>query len=457
VIAVGISALALMWGLGTGDWGLGRDAITPDEPSSAVTASRPSPQSPVPSPQSASPGADLTIYLVTMGNGTRIWERFGHNAIRIVDATRGTDSVYNWGTFDFAQPHFLQRFMTGNTLYWMQGEDMVRTVDIYRYTNRSVWVQELDLTPAERLAVRDYIDWNARPENRYYRYDYYLDNCSTRVRDVIDRAVGGQLKQAMTSHLTNTTYRFHTERSFQFDPAVALGTNIGLGEVADRRLSEWEESFLPARLMDHIRDVKVRDSNGAVHPLVKAERQVFVATGPPEPRQPPNEMVRNLAIGLGVAVLLGFLARGASAGKRAARIGFTAVATIWTALNGILGVLLIVGWAATRHIFMARNENLLQFDVLSLALAVMLPLAIGRGRAIRAARTLALVIAAIAFVGFAMQILPWFNQVNGEIIALTLPAHLALAWCVLALTLAPATAPARRVSAVQPVASRSAA
>jgi len=457
VIAVGISALALMWGLGTGDWGLGRDAITPDEPSSAVTASRPSPQSPVPSPQSASPGADLTIYLVTMGNGTRIWERFGHNAIRIVDATRGTDSVYNWGTFDFAQPHFLQRFMTGNTLYWMQGEDMVRTVDIYRYTNRSVWVQELDLTPAERLAVREYIDWNARPENRYYRYDYYLDNCSTRVRDVIDRAVGGQLKQAMTSHLTNTTYRFHTERSFQFDPAVALGTNIGLGEVADRRLSEWEESFLPARLMDHIRDVKVRDSNGAVHPLVKAERQVFVATGPPEPRQPPNEMVRNLAIGLGVAVLLGFLARGASAGKRAARIGFTAVATIWTALNGILGVLLIVGWAATRHIFMARNENLLQFDVLSLALAVMLPLAIGRGRAIRAARTLALVIAAIAFVGFAMQILPWFNQVNGEIIALTLPAHLALAWCVLALTLAPATAPARRVGAVQPVASRSAA
>ena len=462
MIAVGMVALALMWGLGTGEWGLGRKANTAEEDSSGVIASGPSPQSPVlrspvASPQSTNPGADLTIYLVTMGNGTRIWERFGHNAIRIVDATRGTDSVYNWGTFDFAQPHFLQRFMTGNTLYWMQGEDMARTVDIYRYTNRSVWVQELDLTPAERLAVRDYIDWNARPENRYYRYDYYLDNCSTRVRDVIDRAIGGQLKRAMASSLTNTTYRFHTERLFQFDRAVALGTNIGLGEVADRQLSEWEESFLPARLMDHVRDVKFRDSNGAVHPLVKAERQVFVATGPPEPRQPPDEMVRNLAIGLAVAVLFGVLARGASVGKRVARIGFTTVATIWTALNGILGVLLIVGWAATRHIFMARNENLLQFDVLSLALAVVLPVAIARGRAVRAARTLALVIAAIAFVGFAMQILPWFKQVNGEIIALTLPAHLALAWCVVALTLAPATAPARRSGAVQPVASRTAA
>ena len=414
-------------------------------------------QFPVRGSQPAEPGSDLTIYLVTMGNGTRIWERFGHNAIRIVDATNRTDSVYNWGTFDFAQPHFLRRFMTGNTLYWMQGDDMPRTLEVYQYTNRSVWAQELDLTPAERLAVRDFIVWNARPENRYYRYDYYLDNCSTRVRDLIDRVVGGQVKQAMASHLTNTTYRFHTQRSFQFDPAVALGTNIGLGEVADRRINEWEESFLPARLMDHIRDVRIRDSNGAVHPLVKAEQQLFRANGPPEPRQPPDEMIRNLAIGLAVAVLLGVLARGASAGKRAARIGFATLATIWTALNGILGVILIVGWTATRHVFMARNENLLQFDVLSLALAVVLPLAVARARAVRLARTLAIVVAAIAFVGFAMQILPWFKQVNGEVIALTLPAHLALAWCVLALTLAPETAPARRAAAVQPVASRSAA
>ena len=449
----GVFALGLAWLL-AGDLGAQRPGTGNREQGTETSRSLGS-RFPVPDSQSVVPGSDLTIYLVTMGNGTRIWERFGHNAIRIVDRTSGTDSVYNWGTFDFAQPHFLRRFMTGNTLYWMQGDDMASTVDVYRYTNRSVWVQELDLTPAQRLAVRDFIAWNARPENRYYRYDYYLDNCSTRVRDVIDRVVGGQLEQAMAPHLTNTTYRFHTQRLFQFDPAIALGTNIGLGEMADRRLSEWEEAFLPARLQDHIRDVKIRDSSGAVHSLVKAERQVFVSTGPPEPRQPPDEMVRNLAIGLAVVVVLAVLARGAIAGKRAARIGFTTLATIWTALNGILGVVLIVGWTATRHIFMARNENLLQFDVLSLALAVVLPLAMGRPRAVRAARTLAIVIAAIAFVGFAMQILPWFNQVNGDIIALTLPPHLALAWCVLALTLARETAVARRSDAVPTVASRS--
>ena len=468
MIRVELVALALMWGLGTGDWGLGREASTAAEASSARETSRPSPESPVPVGQSPVPvgqspvprpperGADLTIYLMTMGNGVRIWERFGHNAIRIVDATRGTDSVYNWGTFDFAQPHFLRRFLTGNTLYWMQGDDMAETVAVYRYTNRSVWVQELDLTPAERVAVRDFIAWNGRPENRYYRYDYYLDNCSTRVRDVIDRVVGGQLKQAAASRLTNATYRFHTQRALQFDGAVALGTNIGLGEVADRRISEWQESFLPARLQAHIRGVQVRDANGTVHPLVKSEQQLFAANGPPEPTEPPSEMVRNLAIGLAIAVGLGLLARAATAGRRAARIAFTTLATIWTAVNGILGVILIVGWSATRHVFMARNENLLQFNVLSLALAVVLPLAIARARAVRPARTLSITIAAIAFIGFAMQILPWFNQVNGEVIALTLPAHVTLAWCVLALTVVPQTAPARRRGAVQPVASRSA-
>src|SRR5262249_16891969 len=99
-------ALALMSGLGTRDSGVGREAIGAEEASTSREAW--GAESRVPSPesrrQSPEPGSDLTIYLVTMGNGTRIWERFGHNAIRIVDATRGTDSVYNWGTFDFAQP-----------------------------------------------------------------------------------------------------------------------------------------------------------------------------------------------------------------------------------------------------------------------------------------------------------------------------------------------------------------
>jgi uncharacterized protein DUF4105 len=414
-------------------------------------------QSRVPSPLSPVPGSDLTIYLMTMGSGDQVWERFGHNAIRIVDATRGTDSVYNWGTFDFRQPHFLQRFMTGNTLYWMQGDDIASTLATYRYLNRSVWVQELDLTPAQRASVRDFIAWNALPENRYYRYDYYLDNCSTRVRDVIDRIVGGQLKAEISQRLTNTTYRFHTQRALQFDEPVALGTNIGLGEVADRRITAWEESFLPARLQAHMRSVQVHAPDGTVHPLVKNEQQLFAANRPPESTAPPSEMLRNLLIGAVIAGLIAILARAARTGRRWTRVAFSTVATIWTGLNGILGIVLIFGWTATRHVFMARNENLLQFDPLALALAIVLPLAVARGRAVGAARSLSVAVLVIALLGLAMKILPWFYQVNGEIIALTLPAHVAVAWAVLALTVAPDPVSKRPASMKAAAVSRSAA
>lgn len=430
-------------------------------PRAAVAAASPRPSVAVPgsqvvsSPRPEGTGSELTIYLLTMGYGDEIWERFGHNAIRIVDASRGTDSVYHWGAFDFAQPHFLRRFMTGDTEYWMKGEVIAETMAQYHYLNRSVWAQELDLTPAERIAVRDYIAWNARPENLYYRYDYYLDNCSTRVRDILDRAVGGQLESAMASRLTGATYRFHTQRALRFDRAVALGTDIGLGEGADRPITQWEEAFLPGRLQEHIRSVQVTRPDGT-RPLVKAEQQLFAANRGPEPTEPASTLFRNLLIGIGVAAVAGVLARAAMSGRRRPRLAFVSLATTWVALNGILGVILIVGWTATRHVFMVRNENLLQFNALSLGLAVLLPLAVMRGRAVPLARGLAVAIAAISVVGLAMKVVPAFGQHNVAIIALTLPAHLVIAWAVRALPMASATAPSPRGAAAA-AATRSAA
>ena len=404
-------------------------------------------QVPVPGSQPAPAGSDLTIYLITMGAGDEIWARFGHDGIRIVDATTHTDTVYNWGTFDSSQPNFIRRFMTGNTQYWMQGEGMDETIARYRYYNRSVWVQELDLTPAERVAIRDFIAWNARPENLYYRYDYYNDNCSTRVRDILDRFLGGQLKERFSSRLTAGTYRFHTQRSFAFDRAVALGTNIGLGELADQPLTEWQAAFLPAQLSEFVRGVQIRRADGSVRPLVKAEQTLYAAQRPQLPAEPPDTMLRNLVIGVAVAALFWWSANAARGGSRLPRFTFATLATIWAVVNGFLGVVLIIGWTATRHVFMVRNENVLQFDPLSLALAVVLPLAVARGVAVNAARTLSMVVLVVSIVGLAMQVLPWFNQINGAVIALTLPAHLAVAWGVRTLTSATEHSPNRHSAA----------
>jgi hypothetical protein len=158
-----------------------------------------------------------------------------------------------------------------------------------------------------------------------------------------------------------------------------------------------------------------------------------------------------------MAALLVVLALVARGGHRSKRLAFVTVSCTWSAISGLLGVILIVGWTATRHSFMARNENLLQFDPLSLALAVLLPMAIMRGRRTTAARALATVIAAIALLGLALKLVPVFNQANFDVIALTLPAHIALAWAARVLTAAPLPATPPPASSARAAMSRSAA
>src|SRR5690606_31665962 len=131
-----------------------------------------------PTRPSAEPGSELTISVLTMGVGAEVWERFGHNAIVVEDRAQGTSLAYNYGMFSFTQENFVLRFVQGRMTYWMEGFDTERDLARYVRRKRSVWQQELDLTPAERVAMRDALAWNAREENRYYKYDYYLDNCS---------------------------------------------------------------------------------------------------------------------------------------------------------------------------------------------------------------------------------------------------------------------------------------
>jgi hypothetical protein len=200
------------------------------------------------------PGSELRVYLMTIGPGSAVWQRFGHNAIWIQDTRTGTEVAYNWGMFDFGQPNFLGRFLSGETRYWMEGFDARQLAEHYaRNENRSVWRQELALTPDQRLALLEFITWNAREENKYYRYDYYLDNCSTRVRDALDRVLGGAVRRATGGVLTGTSFRWHTRRLTTGDAATYTGIQLALGRPADRDISEWEEGFLPVRLMEHVR------------------------------------------------------------------------------------------------------------------------------------------------------------------------------------------------------------
>jgi hypothetical protein len=385
--------------------------------------------------QSNEPGANLTVYLLTFGWGDEVWERFGHNAIWIKDRTRGTDTTYNWGMFSFDEPHFLRRFLVGDTRYWMAAFDLDTMLAEYKRLNRSVLAQELNLTPAQRLKLLQFVQWNEQPQNKFYRYDYYRDNCSTRVRDALDHAVGGQLQTATVTRTTPSTYRSHTLRLLGDNLALYTGANLALGHPADKPLSDWQEMFLPVRMANDLRTVRLTDSTGAQIPFVRSEMALFTAGRPPEPSAPPNYLPWFVAAGILVAAAMIALVRSAEGGNRLTLLVATAIATIWSLIAGAAGTALVFAWLFTKHYFMSRNENLLHFDPLSLALVVLVPISIYGLRGVSKALKLAGIVASLSLLGFVLQGIPLFSQKNGEIIALALPINLAVWWTVYRLAL----------------------
>jgi hypothetical protein len=380
------------------------------------------------------PGSNLTVYLLTFGWGDVVWERFGHNAIWISDRTRGTDITYNWGMFDFNQPNFVWRFVTGDTRYWMEPIDFKAMVTYYKQHNRSILAQELNLTPAQRLRLQQFVQWNALPENKFYRYDYYRDNCSTRLRDAIDHALGGQLQTATTTRMTSGTYRSHTQRLMTGDIPLYTGVTLALGHPADKPSSVWQEMFLPVRMANDLRTVRIADSTGTQIPLVKSETAIFTSGRAPEPAEPPFYFPLFIAVGIAFAAVLILLVRTAEGGSRIAMAAATALATLWSLVAGVAGLALVFAWLFTKHYFMGRNENLMHLDPLSIVLVALIPLSIYGLRGVSRAIKFAGFIALVSLFGLVAQGIPLFDQKNGEIVALALPINLAVWWTVYRLT-----------------------
>lgn len=396
-------------------------------------------------------GRNVTINLLTMGNGAQIWELFGHNAIWIHDNVTGRDTVFNWGVFSFRQPHFVLRFLKGTMLYAMGGDSLEGILLEYgpQYWNRSVVAQELDLSAAQKDTILAAIRWNAQPENVNYRYDYYRDNCSTRVRDLLDRALGGAIS-AQARGLTGTTYRWHTLRLMQGMVPIVIGVDIGLGRPADVDLSKWQEMFLPKKLHDFIAKVRVIDGTGAMHPLVRGERVLYQATGRgPEPDAPPQLGVWLLLAGMVVAALLIWPGLAASSGSRFAQAAVATVAAIWSLFAGLLGVILTLLWTVTDHVFAHANENLLLFNPVWLVMIVLLPLYLWSGRAERLTRSLSVGLMILAVAALAMHFTGLSAQDNLAVIGLALPPAVAIA----IVAARPRVASGRRLG--QPVRSRS--
>jgi hypothetical protein len=375
--------------------------------------------------RAAEPEPELRVFVLTMGPGDHPFFKFGHNAL-VVQAAGQPATVYNWGTFDFESPSLFTDFLRGRLTYWLSTAGATETVRDYQLTNRKVEIQELDLSLEQKRALALRLTDNARPEKRNYLYDYFWDNCSTRVRDAVDAATGGRLKEALQGPAL-MSYRHHGLRLTSDLLWEYLGLHFGLGRPTDLPATRWQEAFIPQVLHDRLREMRVPGPTGE-HPLVLQERVLVTSSRPDPPAQPPHWIHWFALAGLLSGTALGALGR-LGVWRTAPRILFGLLVSLLGLVGGLLGCALVFLWAFTNHLAAHANANLLPCPPLLLALV---PLAVGvaRGRMVSAQSTfyIAATAAVLALAGLAAKALPGPAQDNVDFIVFFLPLWAGIAY-----------------------------
>lgn len=367
------------------------------------------------------PGANLEVALVTYGPGEVYWERFGHDAIEVRDTASGEALNFNYGLFDFNQKDFFLNFARGRMRYMMGADDTVREADDYRAQGRSITRQRLALSAEQAAALRDFLLWNVQPQNAVYPYDYYVDNCTTRVRDALDHALGGVLRAQLRTRGGGQTYREQTVRLMSAQPALMLALDLGLSAYADQPLNDWRESFLPAELELALRHVQVAGTDGLRQPLVASEQVLASNRLPLPPEHAPDLRLPLALAGLVLALLLVLAAR-------YWQPGYLFLGSLYLLAAGLVGVILLTLWFLTTHHAAWANANLLLFNPLAWLL---LPSLWRTRRGMRPSRFMDGVISLqlLAILGAALlHVLPTTVQQNQPWLLFALPVWIALSW-----------------------------
>jgi hypothetical protein len=219
-------------------------------------------------------GNDTLIYLITCGPGTETYSIYGHSALRIVLAEKKSDLVYNWGVFDFDTPNFAWKFAKGRLDYLLAVEPIQDFLREYVYEKRYVESQKINLTPDETAKLVSLINENLKPENLKYRYDFYYDDCSTRIRDLIEKAVGEKLLYPPATGGKSPTFREMVGKYQEPYPWLKFGIDLLLGSPSDKMTSYRERMFLPIPMQQELSEAVV-NRDGKMTPLIQNPEMIL--------------------------------------------------------------------------------------------------------------------------------------------------------------------------------------
>jgi len=297
------------------------------------------------------------ISLITCSPGSELYSIFGHSAIRVKDSTTNTDLIFNYGVFDFNTPNFYWKFIRGKMQYKLAIQRMDDFVFAYAAEGRSIKEEKLRLNQREKARIIDFLRINHLPENRYYLYDFFYNNCSTKIWDVADDQIDDSLR------FDTSVYSAHSFRDLLYIyleevPWSKLGIDLLLGMPADKIASFEQQMYLPDFLSRNMSHTYRLDPSGGKEPLMGPEEVILEKneniSGVESSFFTPALVFSLLGV---VLVVLTF------SGGRGIKRWLDATLML---CMGLLGVLLLFMWFATNHQQMDWNLNLLWANPLGL-------------------------------------------------------------------------------------------
>ncbi len=202
--------------------------------------------------------SDIKVYLITCGPGTETYSIYGHSALRIVLPESGTDIVYNWGVFDFNTPHFVWKFAKGRLHYMLAATTFERFQQEYMLEQRWLQIQEINLEADEKIRLIRLIDENLQPENVNYLYDFFYDNCSTRIRDLLEKVLGNNLLYPPDDPRQVHSFRIMAGKYQNPYPWLNAGIDLILGTPCEKKAHLRDRMFLPIEMQRGLSESLIR-------------------------------------------------------------------------------------------------------------------------------------------------------------------------------------------------------
>lgn len=287
------------------------------------------------------------ISVLTCGPGNVLYTAFGHSAIRVYDPEFRLDRVYNYGTFDFNAPNFYLNFAKGKLTYLLSVSKTNHFLSYYNYENRWVKSQVLELNKDQKQAVFNYLENNAKPQNRSYQYDFFYDNCSTKIEIVLREALGETVVFSNDHIIVSKTHRELIEDYTGNNNWGKFGIDLALGAVIDVPVPTQDFKFLPDYMFEGIATANLNSSPLTLKTLdlLKTNANIKKETTLFSPY---------LVLSLFSIMVLFFTYRGSVKNKR-----YKIIDVLLFTCTGAIGIVVLLLWFATDHTATYENFNFL--------------------------------------------------------------------------------------------------